>query len=385
MTKTGTTRLRVLVVTESFLPQVNGVTNSVRRVLEHLSAEGHHAQLVAPTGPDSYAGFRVRRARGANLPFYPDFRLGLETRRRLRQVMTQYRPDVVHIASPATLGYQAARAAGELGIPTVAIYQTDLVGFAERYDLPGGARAMATLTRRIHQHVDRTLAPSTASIDQLRELGVPEVYRWGRGVDLVSFHPRHRDEELRRRIAPDGRLLVGYVGRLAAEKELDLLTHLADDPRYRLVVVGGGPDEQRLKGLLGDRAAFLGLLHGDDLSRAYASLDLFVHTGRYETFCQSAQEALASAVPVVAPAAGGPVDVVAHGATGLLYRPGDGQDLAAAVDRLASAAGLRATMGATALRAVQERSWFAINEQLMEHYRAVVGSRVASRTAYRAA
>lgn len=378
-------KLRVLVVAESFLPQINGVTNSVRRVLEHLQAEGHHAQLVAPTGPESYAGFRVQRARGANLPFYPDFRLGLETRRRLRAVMSQYRPDVVHIASPATLGYQASRAAEELGIPTVAIYQTDLVGFAERYDLPGGARAMAGLTRRIHHHVDRTLAPSTASIEQLRELGVPEVHRWGRGVDLVAFHPRHRDEALRRRIAPDGRLLVGYVGRLAAEKELDLLTHLADDPRYALVVVGGGPDEPRLRGLLGDRATFLGLLHGDDLSRAYASLDVFVHTGRYETFCQSAQEALASAVPVVAPAAGGPIDVVAHGATGLLYRAGDGRDLAAAVDRIASDAALRTAMGATALRAVQERSWFAINEQLLEHYRAVIGARAAVRTASRAA
>ena len=181
--------MRVLVVSESFLPQINGVTNSVRRVMEHLSAEGHEAELVAPTGPDVYAGFRVRRARGANLPFYKDFRIGLETRRRLRAIMLQFRPDVVHIASPATLGYQAARAAGELGVPTVAIYQTDLVGFAERYDVPGGARAAAALTRKIHTQVDRTLAPSTASLAQLQELGVPGLARWGRGVDLRPSTP----------------------------------------------------------------------------------------------------------------------------------------------------------------------------------------------------
>ncbi len=374
-------KLRVLVVAESFLPQINGVTNSVRRVLEHLAAQGHEAELMAPTGPDAYAGFRVRRVRGANLPFYPDFRLGLETRRRLRQRMVAFRPDVVHIASPATLGYQAARAAAELGIPTVAIYQTDLVGFAERYDVPGGIRAAASLTRRIHQQVDRTLAPSSASIRQLEELGVPEVHRWGRGVDLVAFHPRHRDELLRQRIAPDGRLLVGYVGRLAAEKELDLLQHIADDPRLALVVVGAGPEEQRLHGLLGDRATFLGLLHGEDLSRAHASLDVFVHTGRHETYCQSAQEALASGVPVVAPAAGGPIDVVADGASGLLYRPGDGGDLARCVDALVADEGIRRRMGATGLRAVQERSWFAISEQLVGHYRAVVGEQAISRAA----
>ncbi len=367
--------MKVLVVTESFLPQINGVTNSVRRVLEHLAAEGHDAELVAPTGPDLYAGFRVTRARGANLPFYKEFRIGLETRRRLRAVMLRFRPDIVHIASPATLGYQAARAAGELGIPTVAIYQTDLVGFAERYDVPGGARAAATLTRKIHGQADRTLAPSTASLIQLQDLGIPGVERWGRGVDLEAFHPRHRDELLRRRLAPNGRLLVGYVGRLAAEKELELLTHVSRDDRFELVLVGTGPEEQRLRGLL-PRAHFLGLLHGDDLSRAYASLDVFVHTGRHETFCQSAQEALASAVPVVAPAQGGPLDVVCDGVTGLLYRAGDGAALAAAVDRLVSDRAVRERLRAAAIRSVQERSWHSINEQLIGHYHAVINQRV---------
>ncbi|WP_141012920.1 glycosyltransferase family 4 protein [Nocardioides sambongensis] len=372
-------RLRVLVVTESFLPQVNGVTNSVRRVLDHLAAAGHAAELVAPTGPGSYAGFPVTRARGTSLPFYRDFRLGLETRRRLRAVMLRFRPDVVHLASPATLGYQAARAAAELGLPTVAIYQTDLIGFAERYDLPAGVRAMGALTRTIHLQVDRTLAPSTASIEQLRGLGVPAVHRWGRGVDLEAFHPRHRDPRLRAELLGEGaadRLLVGYVGRLAAEKELDLLAPLARDPRYRLVLVGAGPEEEHLRRVLGPEARFLGLCHGDRLSRAYASLDLFVHTGRHETFCQSAQEALASGVPVVAPAAGGPVDVVADGATGLLYRPGDQADLLRCVDRLAADPSRRGRMGAAAVRSVQERSWAAITEQLLGHYRAVVTERV---------
>lgn len=366
-------RLRVLVVSESFLPQINGVTNSVRRVLEHLAAEGHTAELVAPTGPESYAGFPITRARGANLPFYPDFRLGLETRRRLRAVMLRFRPDVVHIASPATLGYQAAKTAAELGIPTVAIYQTDLVGFAERYDVPGGSRAAAALTRKIHVQVDRTLAPSTASLDQLRTLHVPGVHRWPRGVDLSSFHPRFRDEGLRRRLG-EGRLLVGYVGRLAAEKELDLLAHLHGDPRFALVIVGGGPEDQRLRALL-PQAHFLGLLHGEDLSRAYASLDVFVHTGRYETYCQSAQEALASAVPVVAPRSGGPIDVVADRYNGFLYEPGDGRDLVAYVDRLVRDPALRTVMGAAALRAVQDRSWQRVNDLLVRHYREAIAAR----------
>ena len=379
----GDARLRVLVVAESFLPQVNGVTGSVRRVLDHLAAQGHQAEVVAPTGPDVYAGFRVRHARGATLPFYKDFKIGLETRRRLRRTMLRFAPDVVHIASPATLGYQAAKVASELGIPSVAIYQTDLVGFAERYDVPGGAAAMAALTRRIHTRVDRTLAPSSASLRQLADLDVPGTALWPRGVDLEQFRPDRRDPALRARLLGDrvdrdGRLLVGYVGRLAPEKELELLTVLAEDPRHALVVVGGGPEEQRLRSLL-PRAHFLGVLHGDDLGAAYASLDVFVHTGRHETYCQSAQEALASGVPVVAPRQGGPVDVVDDGTTGLLYRPGDAADLASYVDALHADPVRRQRMGHAARAAVADRSWDSVNQALVGHYREVIVARSAWR------
>lgn len=365
-------RLRVLVVSESFLPQINGVTNSVRRVLEHLAAEGHEAELVAPTGPATYAGFPVSIAKGTSLPFYKDFRIGLETRSRLRRVMLRFQPDVVHIASPATLGYQAAKAARDLGIPTVAIYQTDLVGFASQYEIPGGIRAMSYLTRKIHVAVDRTLAPSTASVRQLEEMDIPGLARWPRGVDLELFDPSRRSEALRAELAPNGEKLVGYIGRLAPEKELELLAHAARLPNVRMVIVGGGPEEERLRGIL-PNAAFLGVLHGEELAAAYASLDVFVHTGRHETYCQAAQEALASGVPVVAPRAGGPIDVIDEGA-GFLYEPGSGVELASYVSCLVEDQGLRFRMAIAARRSVDGRSWAAVNAALVRHYREVLAS-----------
>jgi phosphatidylinositol alpha 1,6-mannosyltransferase len=228
--------------------------------------------------------------------------------------------------------------------------------------------------------VDRTLAPSSASLSQLEEMEIPGLARWPRGVDLSMFDPGFRDQHLHDELAPHGELLVGYVGRLAPEKELELLAHVDRLPGVRLVIVGGGPEEQRLRALLPD-AAFLGVLHGEDLGRAYATLDVFAHTGRHETYCQAAQEALASGVPVVAPRAGGPIDVVDEGA-GYLYQPGSGAELASYVERLVTDPQLRARMARAAHASVQGRSWEAVNDRLVEHYREVSGT--ASRRRRRA-
>jgi phosphatidylinositol alpha 1,6-mannosyltransferase len=141
----------------------------------------------------------------------------------------------------------------------------------------------------------------------------------------------------------------------------------------KLVLVGGGPSEAELRRLLPD-AAFLGVLHAEELGEAYASLDVFVHTGRHETFGQAVQEALAAGVPAVAPNQGGPVDVIDRGA-GFLYTPGDGEDLKSYVEMLVANEPLRAQMGVTARRSVENRSWHAVNEILVGHYRAVVAER----------
>ena len=141
---------------------------------------------------------------------------------------------------------------------------------------------------------------------------------------------------MRRHIAPRGEVVVGYVGRLAAEKQVERLLRLADLPGTRLVVVGDGPLRARLERRL-TRARFLGFRTGGDLAATMASLDVFVHPGEAETFCQAVQEALASGVPVVAPAAGGPMDLVRHGVNGWLFPSGRPAPLASALNFVAGA------------------------------------------------
>jgi len=374
--------VRVAIVSECFLPTVNGVTNSVLRVIEHLRRDGHQVLVVAPgpakDDPDEYLGVPVVRVPALDLPVVNSMPVGLPTRRVLT-ALRRFAPDVVHLAAPFVVGARGLAAARRLGIPTVAVYQTDVAGFATSYGLGLTARAAWRWTCRLHSLADRTLAPSSWAAEALSSRGVPRVHRWARGVDIARFRPSQRSAQWRARLAPKGELLVGYVGRLAPEKQVERLSALVGLPGIRLVVVGDGPSEPRLRELL-PGAAFLGFRGGDELAQIYASLDVFVHTGPSETFCQAVQEALASGVPVVAPDAGGPRDLVAPGRTGFLVPPGpDPSDpesaaaLRAAVLRLWDDE-VRARCGLAARRSVLRRDWATVCDELLVHYAQVQGA-----------
>lgn len=363
--------MRVAVVTESFLPQVNGVTNTVIRILEHLAARGHEAVIVAPSpGQAQYAGFPVVSVPGVALPGYREFKLGLPTR-RVEKILRAFRPDLVHLASPIALGAAGARAARRIGVPCVAVFQTDVAGFARQYGFRGTDAVIWSWIRHIHRQADLTLAPSRASCEQLRGQGVPRLALWARGVDAARFSPAHRDQTLREWLLGDREVLVGYVGRLAGDKRVHLLAHLADLPKVRIAAVGDGPAATSLRALI-PSAALPGFLSGQALSAAYASLDVFVHTGADDTFGQCVQEAMASGVPVVAPAVGGPLDLVRPGSTGLLYEPDDTGDLRRRVAELVSDPVLRARYGAAAREIVLSRSWTSVCDELLGHYDAVL-------------
>lgn len=307
------------------------------------------------------------------LPRYTTFPVGLPDRQVVR-ALADFRPDVVHLASPVALGAVGQRAAQKLGIPTLAVFQTDVGAFARQYGIP----AEPVINRwiaRIHRRADRNLVPSSASLRQLSALGVTDLHLWRRGVSTDLFSPAQRREEIHRHWTrrDPGQLTVGYVGRLAPEKEVRRLAELSTLPGVRLVVIGDGPERAWLgKHLPG--AKFTGMLRGHELAKAFASLDVFVHTGTAETFCQTVQEAQASGVPVVAPASGGPLDLVDHGRTGLLYDATDAGALRRSVQRLTLDPDLRSRMAADALREVRQRSWTGVVDELIAvHYPAVAG------------
>ena len=365
--------MRVALVTESFFPQVNGVTNTVRHTVDRLLETGHEPLIIAPgPGLTCYRNVRVVRVRSMGLPGYRSFTLGLPDSAVERE-LAAFRPDVIHLASPIMLGAMGLRAARKLGIPALAVYQTDVSGFARHYGVAAEA-PIAKWVGRIHRRANRTLVPSSSSYAQLEALGVGNMHIWGRGVSLDLFGPERRNPEVHAhwtRRSP-GDLVVGYVGRLAHEKQVRRLAEIADIPGTRMVIVGDGPARSWLEKKLPD-AKFTGMLRGEDLAQAFACLDVFVHTGEAETFCQTVQEAQASGVPVVAPAAGGPLDLVDQGRTGLLYDPRDPSSLRRTVETLVGDADLRERLARGALDRVANRSWAHVVDELVDvHYSALL-------------
>ncbi|GGS36184.1 hypothetical protein GCM10010238_27150 [Streptomyces griseoviridis] len=231
--------MRVVIVTESFPPDVNGVAHCALQTARHLVDSGHAPLVVAPapapgTRPEADAPCPVVHVPSLPLPGYPQVRVALPGR-RLAAAVTAHRADVVHLAGPLVLGVRGMAAAARLGVPAVAVHQTDLAGYARTY-MGAGAAAAWRRVRSVHSAADLTLAPSSAALRDLRAHGVPRVALWPRGVDTARFRPELRDEALRRELAPDGELIVGYVGRLAPEKQVELLVGVCALDGVRVVV-----------------------------------------------------------------------------------------------------------------------------------------------------
>lgn len=370
--------MRVTIVAETFTPAVNGVVNSVIRVAGALAARGHHPVVIAPSGADFEACghlVEVVRVPSVAVPGYRGLRMarpGLD----LVPVLRRLDPDVVHLASPFVLGEAAVRAAQAMDVPCVAVFQTDLSGFLRRYHLRAAGPWLWRRLQQLHNSADLTLVPSSTSAYLLRRHDVRALAMWPRGVDDELFDPARRDESLRAVLTGGslGTILVGYVGRLAAEKRVEALAPVAQLPGVSVVVVGDGPRRERLSRLMPE-AKFLGFRRGEDLARIVASLDLLVQPGAHETFCQVVQEALCSGVPVVTAASGGPLDLVRHGENGWLWAGGNPADLAAQVAAIREDRAGLAAAAARARDSVVGRTWEVVVDRLLGYYADVCRAR----------
>jgi glycosyltransferase involved in cell wall biosynthesis len=365
--------LKIAIITESFLPKIDGIVTMLVRTVECLRRSGDEVVVFAPSGgPGELYGGEVVPMPSFSFPVYPELRLALP-RTSMRRKLEEFQPDLLHIFEPALLGIGGIYYSQELDIPLVVSYHTNLPAYLRYYKLGAIEKITWKLMRERHRRANLNLCTSTAMIADLRAHGIGNLALWERAVDAERFRPEARSAAMRARLTdgrPDGPLLL-YVGRLSAEKNVARLLELFPAiPGMRLAIVGDGPLRRELERQFAATATvFTGYLEGEALAQAYASADLFVMPSETETLGLVLMEAMAAGCPVVACRAGGVPDAVrdgasGDGATGFLFDPGRPSSCVETVLRAYRSNGRLSAVRARARQDVERHSWAASTEKL---------------------
>ena len=387
----GHRQLRVAMVTETYPPEVNGVAMTVGRMVSGLRDRGHSVQLIRPRqhageAPDRGFRFEERLAGGLSIPNYPGLRFGLPSKGYLSRLWSLDRPDVIHVATEGPLGWSAVSAARKLRLPVSSGFHTDFEAYARHYGVGWLKEPIARYLKSLHNRTDATLVPTRALAESLERAGYRGVRVLARGVDTRWFHPGRRSAELRARwgVGESG-LVVLHVGRMAAEKNLDLVLRSferirAMRPDARMLFVGGGP----LAGNLASRHPeflFAGVRHGEDLAAHYASADVFLFPSLTETYGNVTAEALASGLAVIAYRCAAAADLIEDGVHGLLAPMAEDAAFAAAAARAAADDPLRASLRGAAPAAVAGLDWERIHDRFSAVLAEIVDRRSQDRQA----
>ncbi len=360
--------MRIAIVTETWPPEVNGVAMSIARVVAGLHARDHSVQVVRPRQAVDPAGHMTGEVesvltRGLPIPPYPALRLGVPEKRTLVRLWSEHRPDVVHLATEGPLGWSALRAAAHLRLPTTSDFRTNFHAYTEHYGIGWLRLPIAAYLRRFHNSTRLTMVPTQGVRRDLTALGFRNLEVVGRGVDIERFSPALRSDALRASWGADrpSDLVVACVGRLAVEKNLDVLIEAfagiqAQVPRAKLLLVGDGPLRAAIQARC-PGAILAGQRTGADLAAHYASADLFLFPSLTETFGNVTPEAMASGLPVVAFGYAAAAELCVDGESGCLVPYGD----SAAFVRTASAVAIdperRRRIAAAARNAVAPFGW----------------------------
>jgi phosphatidylinositol alpha 1,6-mannosyltransferase len=382
--------VRIALFSEVYWPMVSGVGVTLLRLTEALQARGHELRVYSasyalpPGQPDRP---EVHRSPSVPLFLYPDVQWAFPRMRDVVDDLTRFRPDVVHVATEFSLGIAGVKAARQLGFPLIASAHTDYDQYAARYGVTWALRAGWHYLRWFYGQAHKVLCPSRIYQQHLHSRGVHHTGVWSRGVDPEWFHPRFRSDGYRARfgVGP-GDQLVTYIGRIAREKNLELLLHAWETlapmrGTAQLVLVGRGPleDEIRRREIAGVHVT--GLLQGHELSAAYASADVFTFPSPTETFGNSLLEAMGSGLPSLVAASGGVLEFSEHGRNAWLVAPDSAEAIEEGLERLLTDSALRRRLGDGGLETARERDWAQVYDRLVADYKEAVEGKGLTRAA----
>ena len=368
--------MRLTLVTETFAPQVNGVSRTLGQLVAYLESVGDVVQVIHPEyGPEA-AGPGRFQVPAVPVPFYPEVRIPLPPFGSVLRAIDAFEPDLIHVATEATLGWNVLRYAAKRRLPMVSSFHTNFDQYCDHYRL-GWAKGLAwRYLRWFHNRTSETYVPSQVTFDDLAARGFDRLVLWPRGVDGDLFRPDRLNRAAIRRglgFEPDD-IVIGHVSRLAAEKNAPFLAEalriVAEVcPRVKFLIVGDGPERAGFERRMGPAARFVGYRSGGDLADHYAAADLFAFASVTETFGNVVLEALSSGLPVVALKAGGVGSIVEDGITGTLVAADQSpRALADALIRLVNNPHQRQFLAEAAREYAVEQTWESINGRLRGNY-----------------
>ncbi|WP_110708874.1 glycosyltransferase family 1 protein [Salinicola sp. CR57] len=378
--------MRVALVSETWAPEVNGVAHTLSQLASHLASKGVLLQLIRPSpvnGERDALAERDIHVRGIALPIYADVHIGLPCRRRLIRLWRQERPDAIYIATEGPLGWSALNAARHLRIPVVSGFHTNFDQYASNYHLGWSIPIARRGLRYFHNRCEATLVPTAAQQQMLESSGYRRVSVLARGVDAQRYRPSRRDVELRREWGAGPHQPVAlYVGRLASEKNIDLLADTMAamqrvNPALVQVLVGDGPARKTIARRLPE-AVFTGFKTGETLARHYASADMFIFPSLSETFGNVVPEAMASGLAVVAFDHAAAGELITDNIDGRLVPPEDAQGFIQAASELCRQPAIYARLGRQAHQRVSSLSWSHIGDRFLAQLIQVQGTQHAA-------
>lgn len=369
--------MRIAYFTDTFLPQINGVSNTLEKLGDYLSGKNIEHMFFAPDYNEkiiSPANSPVTRFKSISLPFYPECRLSLPLYANLCRIADKFQPTIIHLTDPFGIGLAGLRYAKDRDIPIVSSFHTNFDVYLKYYNLEYLEDIIWGFFKWFHGFSKLNLCPSQDTLKVLEAKGIENLSIWSRGIDRDKFNPNQRSLNLRYRLEANDKIVFLYVGRMAAEKDLDILLDSIDivNSRYgdkaQFVFVGDGPYAKSIKERSYDNVVFTGYLKNKELSEMYASADVFVFPSSTETFGNVVLEAMASGLPVIAVNSGGVKENVFNDYNGLMCTPRDTESFAKAIIRLIEDQQLKETLAANAREHSAVKSWSRIFDQLVLDY-----------------
>lgn len=371
--------MKIAIFSDTFYPDVNGVAKTLKKFTHYLEGQHITYKVFAPNpGSNEYVSDHIHRLKSLSFFLYPECRLAFPNFIQVKSEIEQFSPDLIHVATPFTVGLCGLYFAKKFNIPVVGSYHTDFNDYLHFYDLEFLSNPLWKYMKWFHSPLKKLFVPSIDTLEKLKCRGFSNLEIFPRGVDCQLYHPNYQKEVVLNRYEIPKKFLLTFVGRLAPEKDLKTLMKIANslppelNKQVHWLIAGDGPLLEELKMAAQPNMTFTGYLKGVGLAEVYSATDLFVFPSPTETFGNVVLEALASGTPVIGANAGGVKNIISNGVTGHLCEPGDAEDFVNRIVQLLGNGPFRRQMALHARKYALTQKWDQIFENLLNHYSTVI-------------